>query len=256
MRVRMQLRLRMLPLKMKIEKTHRIGLFDTDYQFKLKIEAMARFFQEIAVYHSTDMGAGPEVLLKKGVVWFLSRLEVEVFRYPVLGEEIRIITWSRGFKGYKGYREYLIDSPKGEIARGSGVWLFFDFMRKRIIRVPAEISGLYEIEQEKWFDNEIDDWIPCGRIEPEQEMEISLRYSDFDVNGHVNNTVYLGFLETLYHKIMKRQSVKNIKIKFCREIDRNTDHVQVSVKEVNGVYRCNIYDKTQLYAEAEIISME
>lgn len=243
---------------MKIEKIHRIGLFDIDYRLKLRIEAMARFFQEIAVHHSTGMGIGPEVLLEKGVAWFLSRLEIEVFRYPVLGEEIRIVTWSRGFKGYKGYREYLIDSPKGEIARGSGVWLFFDSMRKRITKVPSEISARYEIEQEKWFDNEIDDWIFCGRIEPEQEMEISLRYSDFDVNGHVNNTVYFGFLETLYHKGITNngKSVRNIKIKFGREIDRNREHIKVSVKKLDNVYRCNIHDRSELYAEAEIISMD
>lgn len=242
---------------MKIEKAHRIDLFDIDYQFKLRIEAVTRFFQEIAVFHSTGIGAGPEVLLKRGVVWFLSRLEIEFFRYPTLGEDIHIVTWSRGFKGYKGYREYLIDSPKGKVARGSGVWLFFDFVRKRIIKVPAEISGLYEIEQEKWFDNEIDDWMSCGRIEPEHEMEISLRYSDFDVNGHVNNTVYLGFLETLYHKTMKRNGapVRNIKIRFSREIDRDQERIHVGAEKVNGVYRCNIHDKSELYAEAEIIPM-
>ncbi len=243
---------------MKIEKIHRIGLFDIDFQFKLRIEAMARLFQEIAVHHSTGIGAGPEVLLKKGMVWFLSRLEIEFFRYPTLGEEIRIVTWSRGFKGYKGYREYLIDSSKGEVARGSGVWLFFDFMRKRITKVPPEISERYEFEQEKWFDHEIDDWVSCGRIEPEHGTEISLRYSDFDVNGHVNNTVYLGFLETLYHKIMncQGQSVKNMKIKFSREIDRNKSQIQVGVRKVNNLYRCNIHDKSELYAEAEIISSE
>ena len=242
---------------MKIEKTHRIGLFDIDYQFNLRIEAVARFFQEIAVYHSTGIGAGPEVLLKQGVVWFLSRLEIEFFRYPTLGEEINIVTWSRGFKGYKGFREYLINSSKGEVARGSGVWLFFDFMRKRIIKVPPEISGLHTIEGEKCFDSEIDHWISCGLIEPEQEMEVSLRYSDFDVNGHVNNTVYLGFLETLYHKTMNSngQPIKNIKIKFSREIDRDREKIQAGAKKVNGVYQCNIHDKSELYAEAEIIPM-
>ncbi|MDA3789119.1 MAG: thioesterase [Desulfobacula sp.] len=45
-------------------------------------------------------------------------------------------------------------------------------------------------------------------------MDISLRYSDFDVNGHVNNTIYLGFLETLYHKTINsnERPIKNIQI--------------------------------------------
>ncbi|MCK5836330.1 MAG: hypothetical protein KAH09_03605, partial [Desulfobacula sp.] len=127
---------------MKIEKSYTIGFFDIDSQFTLRIQSAARFFQEMATLHSTKIGAGPEVLFEKGVVWFLHRLEIEFFRYPVLGEEIQITTWSRGFKGYKGFREYHIHSSQGDIARGSSVWLFFNINRKRISKVPIQISRL------------------------------------------------------------------------------------------------------------------
>lgn len=243
---------------MKIQKTHRIGLFDVDYEFKLRIESIARFFQEIAVHHSTSIGVGPEVLFNKGVVWFLSRLEMEVLRYPLLGEDIQIITWSRGFKGAKGFREYRINSDKGEIVKGSSVWLFYDFIRKRVARVPADISDHYVINPERWFDAEIDEWPFYGRIEPDQAIDISLRHSDIDVNGHVNNTVYIGFFETLCHKVMEAQggAVKNLKIRYCREIDKDKDQVVAGMKKVNGVYHCNIHDQSELYADAEIIFMK
>ena len=243
---------------MKIVKHHKIGFFDIDHQFKLRIQSAARFFQEMAVFHSTGIGAGPDVLFEKGVVWFLNRLEIEFFRYPMLGEDINITTWSRGFKGYKGFREYHIQSPLGDVARGSSVWLFFDFNRKRISKVPAQISGLYEIEKEKWFDREIDDWKTCGRIKPEQAMDISLRYSDFDVNGHVNNTIYLGFLETLYQKTINSNGkpIKNIKIRFCHEIGKAKESIRSGWHKTNGVYQCNIFDDSTLYADAQIIPMD
>lgn len=243
---------------MKINYMHKLGLFDIGHDFKMRIQSAARFFQEIAVSHSTRMGAGPDVLFEKGVVWFLNRLEIEFFRYPVLGEEIKVATWSRGFKGYKGFREYVIQSSQGEIARGSSVWLFFDFRRKRISKVPPEISGRYEVEKEKWFDREIDEWMACGKIEPEKQMDISLRYSDFDINGHVNNTVYLGFLETLYHKTINTNGnpIRNIKIRFCREIDKDKEHISTGWRRINGVYHCNISDAATVYAEAEIIPMD
>lgn len=243
---------------MKIERHHTIGLFDVDHQFKLRLESAARFFQESATGHSTKIGAGPEVLFKKGVVWFLHRLEIEFFRYPALSEDLKITTWSRGFKGFKGFREYHIQSSQGEVARGSSVWLFFDVKRKRISKVPGEISRLYAFESEKWFDREINDWDTCGKIEPEKEMDISLRYSDFDVNGHVNNTIYLGFLETLYHQTIKinEQPIRNIKIRFCREIGPEKEKIRSGWRKVNGVYQCNIFDDSTLYADAEIIPMD
>jgi acyl-ACP thioesterase len=240
---------------MRIEKHHKIGFFDTDHQLKLRIQSVARFFQEIAVFHSTRVGVGPDVLSKKGVGWFLNRLEIEFFRYPMLGENIKIITWSRGFKRYKAYREYLIESPQGEIARGSSIWIFFDFNRKRIAKVPVQISGLYEVDKEKYFDKEIDDWKTCGRIHPEKQMDISLRYSDFDVNGHVNNTIYLEFLETLYHKTInsKANPIRNIKIRFNREIGKVRESIRTGWFKANGVYQCNIFDDSILYADAQIV---
>ena len=242
---------------MKIEKSHKISFFDIDSQFKLRVQSVARFFQEMATLHSTKIGAGPDVLFEKGVIWFLNRLEIEFFRYPSLGEDIKITTWSRGFKGFKGFREYHIQSSLGDIARGSSVWLFFDLKRKRISKVPAQISDLYEFEQEKWFDKEINDWQTCGKIDPEQQMDISLRYSDFDVNSHVNNTIYLGFLETLYHKTINSNSkpIKNIKIRFSREIGSDKDNIITGWTRANGVYQCNIFDDSTLYADAEIIPM-
>lgn len=243
---------------MKIKNNLTIGLFDVDHQLKMSVQSAARFFQEIAVAHSTRVGAGPDVLFEKGVVWLLHRLEVEFFHYPSLHEDIQILTWSRGFKGYKGFREYHISSSLGDIARGSSVLLFFDTRRKRITKVPELISRLYEVNSEKWFDNEINDWKTCGKIEPENKINISLRYSDFDVNGHVNNTVYFGFLETLYHKAVtiSDRPIKNLKIRFFREISPGKERVWAGWKKINGVYHCNIYDDATLFADAEIIPME
>ncbi len=243
---------------MRIVKHHKIGFFDIDQHHKLRIQSVARFFQEIAVFHSTSVGAGPDVLFEKGVGWFLNRLEIEFFRYPILGEDIKITTWSRGFKRYKAYRDYLIESSQGEIARGSSIWLFFDFNRKRISKVPVQISDLYEVDKEKYFDQEIDDWKTCGRIDPEEQIDITLRYSDFDVNGHVNNTIYLGFLETLYHQTIndKAKPIRNIKIRFNREIGKAKERIRSGWEKTNGVYQCNIFDDATLYADAQIIPMD
>ena len=242
---------------MKIKSHHTIGLFDVDHQLKMSVQSAARFFQEITVAHSTRVGAGPDVLIKKGVAWLLHRLVVEFFRYPSLHEDIQILTWSRGFKGFKGFREYHIQSTRGDVARGSSVWLFFDTRKKRISKVPKPISRRYEVESEKWFDNEINDWKTCGKIDPEEMIDISLRYSDFDLNGHVNNTVYFGFLETLYHNAgnTNTRPIKKLKIRFFREITPEKEHIRAGWNKIKGIYQCNIYDDSLLFADAEIVPM-
>ncbi len=242
---------------MKIEQEHRIGLFDIDYQFKPQVQSIARLFQECSTFHSDSVGAGTEFLIERGLIWFLNRIEIEFFRYPKLFEDVKVITWSRGFKRFKGFREYLMTSPAGDIARGTSVWIFFDVKRNRISKIPQDILDCYHNESEKWFADEIDAWKPCGKISPENQMDFSLRYSDFDVNGHVNNTIYFSFLETLYHQSIKGLAppVKNVKIRYNSEIDQSKKSVRAGWQKSDGSYLFNIFDDSNLYADGEITPM-
>ncbi len=243
---------------MKIEQIHDIGFFDIGRDQILRVEAVARFFQEMATRHSIKVGAGPDLLLARGVIWFLNRLEIEFVRYPLLGEKLKIITWSRGFRHHMGLREYRIESEKGLVAKGSSVWIFFDFKNKKIIKVPADIESLYEFESEKGFEAELSDWKTCGKIEPEKEMSISLRYGDFDVNGHLNNTIYLGLVETLFHgtKGWENSKIRNLKIRFAREISTSVEGVHLGWEKAGDIYRFNIYDRgDRIYADGQFTTM-
>lgn len=243
---------------MKIEQKHRIGLSDVDFQFRAQVQAFARYFQEIATNHSSMVGAGPQALFEKGVVWFLHRLEIEIFHYPSLHEDVTVKTWSRGFKRFKGFREYVVSSDQGEIARGTSIWIFFDIARNRISKIPLDIMDRYSVEDEKWFKKEIDTWHPCGKIEPEDSINISLRYSDFDVNRHVNNAVYFGFLETFYNQInpSNDKPIRNIKIRYNQEIGMGEKHIQVGWEKNNNSYHFNVFKGENLFADGEIISAE
>lgn len=245
---------------MKVENVRQIDFFDIDSDQSLRVEAVARYFQEIAILHSIKVGAGPDLLFSRGVIWFLNRLEIEVVRYPLLGEKLKITTWSRGFCHHTGLREYRIESEKGLVAKGSSVWIFFDFKKKKIMKVPADIESLYQFEPEKGFEDELANWKTCGRLEPEKERTISLRYGDFDVNGHVNNTIYLGLIETLFHKTLAlgNKRLGNVKIRFAREISKSVESVRIGCKNVDGNYQFNIYDPNdgnRLYADGEFTSM-
>ncbi len=241
-----------------IEKTHTIDFFDVDFKFNLTVEATARLFQNMATSHSSSIGAGQEFLFENGVVWFLHRLEMEFIKYPVLRDEIKMSTWHRGFKRYKGFREYLMESIEGEpLVKGSSVWIFFDLEKKRISKIPNFISQQYEICDDNLFDGQIDEWNACGKINPETTIETDLRYSDFDINEHVNNTVYIGLLENLYHRTLDgsdKNPIKNIKIRYNREIDRSKLTIISGWEKEKNQYQCNIYDEKNLYADGQIIA--
>ncbi len=241
---------------MKIKKMHTIGFFDVDHRFNMTIQAMARLFQNMATRHSNMVGAGYYALNKRGVVWFLHRLQIDVLSFPKLSDEVRVLTWSRGFKGFKNFREYLILSENGDVlVKGSSVWLFYDSNRQRISKVPKDISNCYRFETQKNFDTELDSWKSCGKIEPKDRITMSLRYSDFDINRHVNNTIYVGFLENLYHSVLGQDEnpIKAIKIKFVREINYGEQQVDVGWQKIDNRYQCILCDDSSVFAEGEVI---
>ena len=242
---------------MKIQRPYTIDFFDVDHRFCITYKAIARLFQGLATHHSHKVGSGYTVLTEKGFVWFLHRLKIEIVAWPKLFDEVILFTWSRGFKGFKGFREYTIETKTGEIlVKGSAVWLFYDLKRKRISKVPDQISGCYRFEQQKNFNTELDDWKPVNFSAPESEMDIPLRYSDFDINGHVNNTEYVGFLESYFHLngTGGDDQISSLKIRFEKEIDRTKGQVCVGSKREKNQYHCRIYAASARFAQAHMIS--
>ena len=237
-----------------IQHPYTIDFFDVDHRTRMTFKAMARAFQGLATRHSQQVGAGYTVLNKQGVVWFLHRLKIEVIAFPRLFDQVRLFTWSRGFKGFKGFREYRIESAGGDVlVRASSVWLFYNFIRKRITKVPKEISDRYRFETRKNFDTELDDWKPRSKIDLERELAISLRYSDFDMNGHVNNTEYIGFLESLFYtKTIPGLGLKSVKIRFEREIGQTVDRVCTGWQQQGNHCHCEIFDDSTRFARAQL----
>ena len=238
-----------------VRKQRIVDFFDVDSTGSMTAQAMARCFQDLAVSHSDQVGAGFRVLRKRSFAWFLNRLKIDILSAPSLHETIHLSTWTRGMKRFKNFREYLMESEdKKPLVKGSSVWLFYDLAQLRIAKVPKDIIGRYEPESVQNFDPDLDDWKPCGKIGPDQESNISLRYSDFDINGHVNNTVYIGFLESLFYEKLRdrKQKIKEISLRFVQEIDPSFRQVSVGWRKQGQAWDCNISSSDTLFADAQI----
>lgn len=236
-----------------VEKEHRIEFFEVDFESKMTFRAMARRFQYLAAYHSGMIGAGYQTLRKRNYAWYLHRLKIQAVKRPLIDEDVRLSTWTKGMQRFKNVREYLLTSADGQdLVKGESVWLFYDLAKKRIASIPDDIKSRYENETISNFDEPLDAWQPCGRITPDREEKITLRYSDFDVNGHVNNTEYIGFFESVWHEIngQKGPEMSEICIRFNREVGMSLKTVRTGFKRSGPLWLGNIYDENTLFCDA------
>lgn len=238
---------------MKVTHTRKIDYAEVGVDFNQNLGAFFKLIQEAAVLHSEKVGYDTKTLLDRGEVWILNALEAEIYRYPRLREEISVVTWHKQSKGFKAFRDFSIQAGDEKLAAATSLWLYFDIRKKRLARVPAETGQVYTSEAEDALAGSIASWKPRDDFTPEFETDICVRHSDFDLLNHVNNAVYLDYLETLVARWgAGRKQVAGFKIQYKKEIDRSVTALQAGLQATGSGCCFKLYDKRQLFAAGEM----
>ncbi|MEZ4630763.1 MAG: acyl-CoA thioesterase [Deinococcales bacterium] len=72
---------------------HRIPSYHADSQRRLTLPYLCGYLQEAAWHHAEALGVGYSHFQQQGIAWVLLRQRLEVRRWPLWGEEIRLETW-------------------------------------------------------------------------------------------------------------------------------------------------------------------
>lgn len=169
----------------------------TDMYGRCKVASMCDFFQDIAARHAEKIGVGLTFLHEQSLAWVLSRLHVEIFRYPVLDERIEVVTYPSGFERLFAIRQFAVRDQEGnEIARASSAWLLIDAVRFRPLRAVSELGGDGDCpnpDLPRYF--QVSGKLPA---EAPEEFEVTGKLStavlpsEIDLNKHMNNAVYIA----------------------------------------------------------------
>ena len=238
---------------MKVTLRKQVKYFEVDTAFKLKLGNLFRLLQEAAIEHSEKIGLGSKTLVDGGSVWVLNRVEVEILRYPEYLEEIKLITWHKGSQGYRAYRDFILYAGEEKVATAASMWLYVDTRRKRIIRIPEDVSAAYTIESDAAMDNRFDTWKADTQFSPGVTRPISIRTVDFDPLGHVNNAVYLDYVETLAtHAVDNFAGIGRLIIEFKKELGRDVEMVEAGLAQTSDGYVFKIFNQDTVYAAGEL----
>lgn len=154
--------------------------------------AILEAMQETAGAHSALLGLDRETMLSMGIAWILSRLKVEFTRIPRVGERVLIETYPMPVKHMFFPRCHVFKDEAGEvIGRANSLWVTIDINDRRIVKnevVAERVPGNTELGYAAGMPatvRPLGGEAVYGVIEP--------RYTDLDVNRHVNNTKYLDW---------------------------------------------------------------
>ena len=196
----------------------RVDSRDVDLFNQCRPSAVLGVMQEAATQAALSLGvSGPEILKKYNCLWMVTRSWVELDAPLRWNDPITVKTWHRGASGASTYRDFDFYRDGRPIGQATSIWVMVDVDEHKLFRMKqlTEFQGtdggdlcksvrLRRVALPEQFD---------GRVRRD------LRYSDTDINGHVNNIHYADFAcDSLHLERMGREKfVRSLQIGYVNE---------------------------------------
>lgn len=200
------------------EKQQKLSVYEFDSENKLKANALFNYIQDIAAEHAESLYVGRKDLEQWNLFWVLSWVKVKILSYPKFGESIRIKTWPKRQHRLFSLRDLLFYNQNDEVfAKVTTAWLLVNANTMRATSVESlPIPINYHPDEEAL--SETPDKISALTENKKLVFQKNIKYSDIDVNKHVNNAKYVEYLLDCYSKSeLENRWIKEITLSFLAE---------------------------------------
>ncbi len=195
---------------------------ETDSFGRVRPDALAHRFQEIAAVHHASLGVGQEIAVTKGCFWALARTEMRISRLPAVGERVFLDTWVGRQSHGLFWRHYRIAGEDGAaLLYAVSIWVIMDIESRALTKDHA--------------------WAVVSRVTVEGELPAAFKPIPFprelpqcssrrvtdaetDGNGHLNNCLYLRWGQDLLpEEFARTHTLRSVWIEYRKELPRGTE---------------------------------
>ena len=168
------------------EQAMRPGIADGDAAGRSRLDAMARWLQDVAYADLVDAG------FEGQGAWIVRRTRIRVERFPRFGEQLTLRTFCSGFGRFSAERRTSIAGETAAVEMVS-LWVCLDPDRGRPMRFPPDFVAVYE-ESAAGRDANVRLRHP-DPPEGAAGTPWTFRATEMDPAGHINNSHYWTPLE-------------------------------------------------------------
>ena len=237
---------------MKWVENYKVKFHDTNSNEVLSPSHILKFMQETGMLHMIGCRPSYEDLLKENKALILSSIRVNVYSPIYAYDEIMVKTWACGSRGYTTTRSFEIYKGDEVVAEANTIWALVSVTDKKLLRISDVDFSNFEEEEPLTLDSPARVRIP-NELKLSLVGEYSVRYSDIDLNGHMNNTNYP---DMLFNCIPKPEAklVKSFAISYVNEA-KCGDNLKIYLAKSDGKYYMrSIHENGTVNAEAEFIT--
>jgi len=170
---------------------YRVRLSDMEETGRLRLDAVARFLQDAATDDVEETGWGaPEHL------WVLRAVRIEVVVPFLADRDVAIVTWGSSFSALAAGRRWSLAGDAGGSIEVDSTWIHLDAEAR-----PARIGEGFEDYAAAAGGRAAATRLLLSPPRKGSRSTWSLRSTDVDLMGHVNNAAYWSAIE---HRLTRR----------------------------------------------------
>lgn len=179
--------------------------FHADFTGHLTLGVLGNHLLNCAGFHATERGFGIATLNEENYTWVLSRLAIELDEMPRQYEEFSVQTWVEAvYRLFTDRNFAILDKDGRQIGYARSIWAMISMNTRK----PADVLALNGGSIVDYVCDE-----PCPIEKPtrikvtatEPTATLVARYSDIDINGHVNSIRYIEHILDLFPLDFYRQ---------------------------------------------------
>lgn len=224
--------------------------FHVDFTGRLTLGVLGNHLLNCAGFHATDRGFGIATLNEDNYTWVLSRLAIELEEMPYQYEKFSVQTWVENvYRLFTDRNFALLDKDRKKIGYARSVWAMINLNTRK----PADLLALHG---GSIVDYVCDEPCPIGKpsrikvTSAEPVATLTAKYSDIDINGHVNSIRYIEHILDLFPIEMYRaKRIRRFEMAYVAESyygdelsffmdDAGEDVYQVEVRKNGGEVVC------------------
>lgn len=160
---------------------------------RLRMSDLFRLLEEASIAHTEELGCTRDKTLDRGLLWIITRQLVEINEMPAYDEEIIVRSWQGDMQHVFFPRFYEIERAGDVLIRGQALWMLMKEDDRSMV-MPEDydifIPGRPDAE-----DMMLPAIVVPKDIDVTESIPLVTRFSQVDINGHMNNTRYFDIID-------------------------------------------------------------
>ena len=190
---------------------------DADFRSLLKPSALLRYVEQVSADHARTFGMTDQFFKDHGIAFLVGKQALKFDRVPQRAEKLTLLTRAEASRRGSVKRITTVTDAEGkQVAMVDCRWIVVSLAENRILREPGwTVEGFWN----ETVEGELPLQLHKCREGLASAGEWTVRYSQCDLNGHLNNAFYLDLVcDALPLDVVRKGPVTFASINYHREV--------------------------------------